>query len=272
MKIIFFVFLFFSIAQFAGAENKVDVSVEAESQMNQLFEAGEARRNYPNGLMPGFPGFPGYFADPLMSHEFLSLAEFAGAKLEWTYEEICNWSEDTDHIVTETRGRSVRSAHQASDRIKIVLKKPKEYEFIGFIQANAKKKDTPMEAVFSVLAMESLKLGGNVIVPINEGARRVLSASAWGISLGYTQVKIGGGSEQDAGVGAVGVGYASGKSFYRHEPFARVMVIKVSPLDYEKISINGQSKKLEEENEALRHQMEQMEKYILHMQQQGGSK
>ncbi len=74
---------------------------------------------------------------------------------------------------------------------------------------------------------EALNMGGNVIVPLNEGAGRVLGASGWAVSLGYTHVAIGG-SEGQAGVGGVGLGYASGQSSHRHDPFARFAVLNVA--------------------------------------------
>ncbi|MGM0482351.1 MAG: hypothetical protein ACQEP6_00600, partial [Patescibacteria group bacterium] len=244
--------LFFGIIPAEAQQASADANVESNQIYSPTFEGGEQRRNMPGTMLPGFPHTPSYFAKPLMTHEFLSLSKFAEAKLEWTREDIKNWSEDSDLVEVKTEGRSTKSTHRPTDKLKIILQKPDEYDFIGFVLARADEENTSMEAVFSRLASTGLGMGANVLVPINEGAKRVLSASAWGISLGYTQVKIGGGSEQDAGAGAVGFGYAEGESAYRHEPYARVMAISVSPSVYEELGApEDRETELEMENERL---------------------
>ncbi|MGM0628885.1 MAG: hypothetical protein ACQESA_00460 [Patescibacteria group bacterium] len=264
--------VFFGIIPVAGAQSQntsADANVESNQIYSPTFEGGESKRNMPGTGLPGFPHTPSYFAKPLMTHEFLSLSKFAEAKLEWTREDINNWSEDSDLIEVKTDGRSTKSTHSPTDKLKVLLQKPKKYDFIGFIMARADEENTSMEAVFSRLASTGLGMGANVLVPINEGAKRVLSASAWGISLGYTQVKIGGGSEQDAGAGAVGFGYAEGESAYRHEPYARVMAISVSPEVYKKLGSSGDREtKLEMENQQLKQQMRQMKRQFHDIQQQ----
>lgn len=204
-----------------------DANVESFQNFSPTFEG--SGRNYPIGSLPGFPQLPGNFSQPLSTHEFLSLKTFSEMKTEWTRDEIENWSEDSDRKNVNISNRKILLNLGESSRIKMLLEKPAEYQFIGMLVANAIKADTPSEAVFSVLAEDALRNGANVMVPLNEGARRVLEASGWGISLGFTFVQIGGGSEQGAGVGAAGIGYAKGESSHRHEPFARVMLARVSP-------------------------------------------
>ncbi|MFP4022289.1 MAG: hypothetical protein ACLFTS_00375 [Candidatus Paceibacterota bacterium] len=263
------IFLWGAFGKAEAQSASADADVQSHQSFSPTFQGGESKRNMPGNSMPGFPNMPSNFAQPLMTHEFMSLAKFAEAKMEWTYEDIVNWSKDSDHVKVETEGRSTRSAHQSSDKLKLVLGKPKEYEFIGFIVGRATKKDTSMEAVFSRLAMTGLEKGGNILVPLNEGAKRVLSASAWGISLGFTQMTMSKGSERAVGAGSVGVGFTKGQSAYRHEPFARVMVARVSPALYEKLgAVGDRESKLEMENEKLKHQMRQMQQQFHQMQQQ----
>jgi hypothetical protein len=93
-----------------------------------------------------------------------------------------------------------------------------------------------------MIFLEALQMGGNVLVPLNEGAGRVLGASGWAASIGYTHVVIGG-AEGQAGVGGVGLGYASGKSAYRHDPFARFAVLNVPSDIYARLLIFPEQRK-----------------------------
>lgn len=256
----FMVAMVFNTTAVHAQNVSADANVESYQNFSPTFEGGESKRNMPGGILPGLPHLPSNFGQPLMTHEFLSIAKFAEAKLEWTHEDIHNWSEESDYVEVDVRGRSTRSSHRPSDRLKLVMEKPERYEFIGFIQANTNREDTPMEAVFSRLAMTGLDMGANVLVPLNEGAKRVVSASAWGVSLGFTQVTIAKGSERAAGAGAVGVGYAKGQSAYRHEPFARVMAIRISPRDYERLgSPVDREAQLEMENKELKEEIRGMQ-------------
>lgn len=220
--------------------SQADANVESYQNFSPTFEG--SGRSYPNGGMPGFPNLPGNFAQPLSTHEFLSLKTFSEMKTEWTVEEIANWSEDSDRKNVNISNRKILLNLGESSRIKMVMQKPAEYQFIGMLVASATKAETPSEAVFSVLAEDALRNGANVMVPLNEGARRVLEASGWGISLGFTFVQIGGGAEQSSGVGAAGIGFTKGESSYRHEPFARVMLARVSPELYAQLGEPVQQK------------------------------
>ncbi|MFP4539533.1 MAG: hypothetical protein ACLFNN_01190 [Candidatus Paceibacterota bacterium] len=265
------VVVFFLLGAFGEAEAQsasADADVQSNQNFSPTFEGSDSKRNMPGSSMPGFPNTPSNFAEPLMTHEFMSLAKFAKAKMEWTWEDMEEWSEESDSVEVELRGRSTKRT-RPTDRVKILLEKPKEYEFLGMVQANAIEEGTPMEAVFSQVVKEAMDRGGNIIVPLNEGAKRVLSASAWGISLGFTQMTMSKGSERAVGAGSLGVGYTEGESAYRHEPFARVMVARVSPALYEKLgAVGDRESKLEMENEKLKHQMRQMQEQFHQMQQQ----
>ncbi len=242
-----------------------DAQVESYQYFSPTFEGSEQKRNYPGGMLPGFPMLPGYFAQPLMTHEFASLSQFSEMKIEWTQNDVVNWSEASDRRSVNLSARSTLASLGSSDRLKLVMERPQDYEFIGMLVANATKANTPSEAVFSVLAEEALLHGANVMVPLNEGAKRVLEASGWGISLGATWVQIGGGDERGAGVGAAGIGYAKGQSSHRHEPFARVMIARVSSEQYARLGaperpkevLESELEKIEENNELLRRIIQQ---------------
>ncbi len=270
--------------------SETNTSAEADVSAYQIFsptfEGSEQKRNMPGGVLPGHPMLPGYFAQPLMTHEFASLTLFAEMKMEWTEEDLSNWSEDKDRRNVNLSSRNTIVSLGSSSRIKLMMEKPREYEFIGILVANATKADTPSEAVFSVLAQEAMRNGANIIVPLNEGARRILEASGWGVSLGATWVQIGGGNEQQAGVGAAGIGYAKGQSSYRHEPFARVMIARVSPELYARLGAPerpeevrelepSKLERIEENNELLRqllqqrdYEIRQRDQMLHHLQQQ----
>jgi hypothetical protein len=235
--------MMFQTTEALAQSSQADANVESYQNFSPTFEG--SGRNYPNGGLPGFPQLPGNFAQPLSTHEFLSLKTFSEMKTEWTKDEIENWSEDSDRKNVNISNRKILLELEEASRIKMVMEKPAEYQFIGMLVANAIKAETPSEAVFSVLAEDALKNGANVMVPLNEGARRVLEASGWGISLGFTFVQIGGGSEQSSGVGAAGIGFTKGQSSHRHEPFARVMLARVSPELYAQLGAPDQPPKQE---------------------------
>lgn len=230
---------------------------------SQTFEASEQKRDFPNGALPGFPGFTSYFAQPLTTHEFVQLSKIADVKTEWTSKDVESWAKRNDPCDVEYRVRVVRKL-QPTNKFKIVFVKPVKYQFVGIVEVNAIKAGVPMETVFSVVSQEALAVGGNVIVPMNEGARRVIEASGWGVALGYTHVVISGGPQNNAGVGALGIGYAKGQSDYRHEPFARVMVAKVSSEDYAKLQVfpKNNHSKMNMENEKLRKEIQQLKKAV----------
>ncbi len=249
-------------------ETSAEAHTEAHQYFSPTFEGSEQKRNYPAGMLPGFPMLPGYFSQPLMTHEFSSLSLFSEMKMEWTREDIINWSEASDRRNVNLSARSTLKGLGSSDRLKLVMERPQAYEFIGMLVANATRAETPSEAVFSVLAEEALLHGANIMVPMNEGARRVLEASGWGVSLGATWVQIGGGDERGAGVGTAGIGYARGQSSHRHEPFARVMIARISPEQYARLGAPEPEKVrdeiglpeaelLMENNELLRKMIEQ---------------
>ena len=177
----------------------------------------------------------------------------------------------------DLRSRIVTDYLDKSDNLKITFVKPssdicdlKHFEFVGILQANAVEEGTPMEAVFAVLAQKSIDSGANVMFPMNQGAKRVLSASSAGISLGYSHVVIGGGSERTAGAGTAGIGITKGESGYRHEPFARVAIYKFGEEEYKNCPVfpeNGHDK-VKSQNQILQQKVRQLQQKVRQYQQE----
>lgn len=265
-----------ALAQEGGSNAHTDAT--QQQNFSPVFEASESKRNVPGGVLPGFPEQPSFFANPMMTHEMMGLVDLAKIKSKWSRFDIEKWGNKNDRENVEIRSRIMANNFESSDELKITFIEPDKVipsaVVVGILQANVKKKGTPMEAAFSVLAREAIEKGANVIYPMNEGAKRVLSASGWGAALGYSHVAIGGGSERSAGVGTIGIGYSEGESGYSHKPFARLAIYKVEEKYFDELPVfpeNGgdeAKEKLQKQNQYLRQQLKQMQQTIKQYQKQ----
>lgn len=265
-----------ALAQEGGSNAHTDATQQQE--FSPIFEASESKRSMPSGALPGFPNQPSFFANPMMTHEMMGLVDLAKIKSKWSEVNVRSWSNEEDQENVELRSRIIRSYFDPSEEMKITFVQPKKDIFdvnlIGVLQANVTEEEVPMEAVFSVLGQKALEEGANLMYPMNEGAKRVLTASGWGAALGYSHVVMGGGSERTAGVGTVGLGYSEGQSDYKHKPFARVAIYKVKEKYYDELPVfpeNGGDKakeQLQKQNQQLKQQLKQMQQTIQQYQQQ----
>nr|MDA3834975.1 hypothetical protein [Spirochaetales bacterium] len=223
-----------------SAETESEAKAEATINYSPTFESSDKRGSWPGSAHSVHPQMPGNFASVPKTHEPLEVERMMkGFKYEWNLSEVQNFLKEGDSKTVEIEARSVRTAAQ-SDCLKIVFPQVRPrgpvVAELGIIKGRSLKKNTSSEAVLGMIFLEALQMGGNVIVPLNEGAGRVLSASGWAVSLGYTHVVIGG-AEGQAGVGGVGIGYASGQSSHRHDPFARFAVLNVPSDIYARLLI-----------------------------------
>jgi hypothetical protein len=219
----------FPIIATADTESEAKAKAEAHVNYAPVFE-GSKRGSWPGSAHSVHPTMPGNFAGVPQTHEPLDVERFMkGFKYEWNFSEVQNFIKEDDAKTVEIEARSVRTT-SPSDKLKIVFPQVRPrgemVADLGIVKGRSLKKNTSSEAVLGMIMSEALNMGGNVIVPLNEGAGRVLGASGWAVSLGYTHVVIGG-AEGQAGVGGVGLGYASGQSSHRHDPFARFAVLHV---------------------------------------------
>ncbi len=270
-----------------------DSEAEAYASVNYspTFEAGGDKRGaWPGSAHSVHPQLPGNFAPVPMTHEYVELERFIrDFKHEWSTDEVYNFLKKDDLKNVEVEGRAVTRLN-ASNQLKVVFPQVRPrgdlVTDVATIKTRSLKQDTSMEAVFGVLLLEALQMGGNILVPLNEGAARVLGVSGWAISAGYTHVTIGG-SEQQAGVGGVGIGYAKGESSHRHEPFARFAVLHVPwdvfadvrsfpPIQQAKAKEPSPEKTVAQKEDAqvrersLEHQKKLLEKRIEYMEQRAG--
>jgi hypothetical protein len=224
-----------------SADSESEATASASINYSPTFEAGGDKRGaWPGSAHSVHPQMPGNFAGVPQTHEPLNIESFMKSfKYEWTTNEVRNFLREDDVKSVEVEARSV-NRFNASNQLKIVFPqvrpRGKMVMEVGTIKGRSLKENTSSEAVLGMLIMEALQMGGNVIVPLNEGAGRVLGASGWAASIGYTHVVIGG-SEGQAGVGGVGLGYAKGQSSYSHEPFARFAVLHVPSDMYQRLAI-----------------------------------
>jgi hypothetical protein len=250
----------------ATADTESEAKAEAEAHVNYapVFEGNSKRGAWPGSAHSVHPSMPGNFAGVPQTHEPLEIERFIRTfKYEWSRSEIDNFLQEGDLKNVEVESRAIAS-FPASNNLKIIFPQVRPraslVNEVGIVKARSTKAETSSEAVLGRVMAEALDMGGNVIVPLNEGAGRVLGASGWAISLGYTHVVIGG-QEGQAGVGGIGLGYASGKSSYKHEPFARFAVLNVSsdlygnllifPEQLKKVAAAAAPEKDEKEAEAL---------------------
>jgi hypothetical protein len=215
----------------ATADTESEAKAEAHVNYAPVFEGNSKRGSWPGSAHSVHPTMPGNFASVPQTHEPLEIERFIRTfKYEWSRAEVQNFMNEGDLKNVEIEARSI-SNFPASNNLKIIFPQVRPraslVNEVGIVKARSTKAETSSEAVLGRVMEEALDMGGNVIVPLNEGAGRVLGASGWAISLGYTHVVIGG-AEGQAGVGGVGLGYASGKSSYKHEPFARFAVLNVA--------------------------------------------
>lgn len=206
-------------------------SANASNSNDITFEASESKRNVPSPVLPGFPQGPSYFSDVPMTEEFMSIEDLARLNSEWsdvTVKSFSGWQDSTDFDDVEYSERILYSFHDPSEKVKISFANPRHqrWKFIGILTAKAKK-NVDMTAVMSTILQGAVKNGANLIYPINQGAKRVLSASSVGVAFGYTHVVIGGGTS--------GFGWAKGETSYRHEPFLRVGIFKVGEEEYKNV-------------------------------------
>jgi hypothetical protein len=214
-----------------NADTESEAKAEAHVNYAPVFEGNSKRGSWPGSAHSVHPTMPGNFAGVPQTHEPLEIERFIRTfKYEWSRSEIDNFLQEGDLKNVEVESRAIAS-FPASNNLKIIFPQVRPraslVNEVGIVKARSTKAETSSEAVLGRVMAEALDMGGNVIVPLNEGAGRVLGASGWAISLGYTHVVIGG-QEGQAGVGGVGLGYASGKSSHKHEPFARFAVLNVA--------------------------------------------
>jgi hypothetical protein len=223
-----------------NADTESEAKAEAHVNYAPVFEGNSKRGSWPGSAHSVHPTMPGNFAGVPQTHEPLEIERFIRTfKYEWSRSEIDNFLQEGDLKNVEVESRAIAS-FPASNNLKIIFPQVRPraslVNEVGIVKARSTKAETSSEAVLGRVMAEALDMGGNVIVPLNEGAGRVLGASGWAISLGYTHVVIGG-QEGQAGVGGVGLGYASGKSSHKHEPFARFAVLNVAHDLYGKLLI-----------------------------------
>lgn len=249
--------------QQSGASN---ANLDAYSSI--YMEGSEGKRNTPNSVLPGFPQGPSYFSDVPMTHEYIGIVDLAKINPVWSKSDFRQWSKNKeDYFDVNVEERITYNYYDPMDKMKITFINPAQnnmVEFVGIIQANAKK-NTTTEAVFSILGQKCLENGANLMYPINEGAKRVLGSSAWGVTAGYVHVEIGGNNESTAGSGVSGIGYSKGETSYRHEPFIRVAVYRVrnnDVFDSYPVFPENNGNKLKEENQKLREQIKHMEQMV----------
>jgi hypothetical protein len=230
---------------FVNADTESEARAEAHVNYAPVFEGGKTRGSWPGSAHSVHPQMPGNFASVPKTHEPLEVERMMkGFKYEWSLSEVNNFLKEGDSKTVEIEARSVRTVAQ-SDRLKIVFPQVRPrgpmVADLGIVKGRSLKKDTSSEAVLGMIFLEALQMGGNVIVPLNEGAGRVLGASGWAASIGYTHIVIGG-AEGQAGVGGVGLGYASGQSSYSHDPFARFAVLNVPSDIYGQLLISPEQR------------------------------
>ncbi len=231
IRIIFIIALLAIIA--IPNKSFADSEAEAHASVNYAptFESDDKRGGWgPGGAHSVHPQLPSNFAPVPMTHEYVELERFIrDFKYEWSTNEVHNFLREDDLKNVEVEARPVTYLNP-SNNLKVVFPQVRPrgnlVTEVGSIKTRSLKADTSMEAVFGMLLLEALQMGGNIVVPLNEGAARVLGVSGWALSLGYTQAIIGG-NEQHAGVGGAGAGYAKGESSHRHDPFARFAVLHV---------------------------------------------
>ena len=250
-----------------------NVNVDSNADVTAVFEGSEGKRNVPHANLPSFPQGPSYFSEVPMTHEFLGMVDLAKINNTWTRHQLNMWSR-TDIDGTDKIRVEKRLAHpyhdRDKDRLKIVFANPQQrelWEFIGTIVISAED-SVSTETLFAALGINTLESGANIIYPINEGAQRVLSVSSWGLSLGYTHVKIGGGSESSAGAGTAGVGWSTGSSKYHHEPFIRVAIYRVDEDTFRQIpTFPERNNNVELQNQALQNEVRQLREIVEQYQQ-----
>lgn len=240
-----------------------------QQSVDQTFEASEQKRNLPNVNMAPFPNAPTYFAKPKETFESMPIPDIVRIKSKWDLIDIKSWVYGKDGNV-DLHSHDVYTRDWPEDQLKelrITFVKPDDFTFMGVVVAKADK-NVPMETVFGKILEKAMNMGGNLVYPMNQGASRVLSANAWGASLGYTHVAISEGSQSNAGGGSVGVGYTHGEVRYNHEPFLRVMVGRVNQDTFNNLKVfpeNGHSKvkqQLKKQNEMLRNKLRQLQQQV----------
>ena len=218
----------------ANAENFSTAQAGANAQLNQgdfsqTFEASEGLRDFPNAPGLVLPGFGTMIADPTKTHEFQPMAELESIMQEWTTEKIASFMQSGDKYNVDTDLRIVNKL-EPSTMVKIAMKKPTKYVYVGQITAHCTKKDITSGAAFAVSAKDAMKAGGNVLLLATEGAKRTLDVSSYGLALGYVHMDVS--SQGSAGSGAAGIGYARGSTSYSHQPFVRFLILKVDDRTY----------------------------------------
>lgn len=242
----------------AMAQSTSDSDSNAVLNYEPYYEGTETRREFPNAVSPGMPGSPQFFGDALMTHEYSPLNKLFEVMPEWGKADVENFLKPEDFENTESRARSFGSFN-ATEQVKVTYMrlKPENYEQVGFHVVNTCERGTPVEAVVARLMDHAMNAGANVAIRIDEGAKRVLHAQAFGAALGYSHFTVSGGPQKNAGAGTAGIGFTKGKTEYNHEPWARFALVRVPENLYNQVSLyppdNGKKVKqsLEDEVERL---------------------
>ncbi len=251
MKKIFFVFLsvFFTPAfvfagqssqSSSGSNSSLNAPIQNTTQVevSPTFQASKQIRQFPNGPGMILPSSPNAFFNPQPGGEFQSFKQFITLKDTWTEGEISCFKERKlagaglppgfgDKPEAVKVRLHVVEVFPPTEAVKFAMGLPitRSYKYVGQVLLLAPCGGTS-EELFMVAAQKAMAVGGNFLVLAAEGSQAYLTTSAWGISLGYVHVNMGGG-QNGAGAGAIGIGYAKGETEYNHKPFTRFVILRV---------------------------------------------
>ena len=230
---------------FAQYDTKSDA--HAVGTLAGVVKASQHDREFGRASHNWFPRFPDYYGQVMRTHEFMEFKWFAQLKPIWNAEDVEAFSKQGDMENVKVYREGTVDSMQPTDRFKLTYIQPESYEVVGTFVAKATRRGTTSEAVFSVLAQTCLKKGGNVIYPLNEGVKRVLNPPTnIFFKLGLAEMNIFDGSPAQSSAGVLGFSYYNGSISYSHEPFYRVMVLKVSDETFEHLPVFKKKKRQKE--------------------------
>ncbi len=209
----------------AGASSYLNAPVSNQTQVevSPTFQASKQIRQFPNGPGMVSPGLPTMFMNARPTVEFQPLEQLIKIKKFWTEKEVENFSKSNGFFDVITEMNIVKK-YPPTSGVSFAIKLPNNFQYVGQITGKARA-GVNSDALFMVAAKKAMEAGGNLLLLATEGAQTYLTTNAWGVSLGYVHVDMGG--SNGGGAGAMGIGYARGETEYNHKPFVRFVILRV---------------------------------------------
>ena len=184
----------------------------------------EDERELPNAQAPhSTPQASPFTAKPGEMHQFFSMKKLFDVKKTWTKAELTGLVHKSDGAIRDSRQIAYTSKDREPNEITVVYDKP-EGKMLGIIKVWLEDNDgDSIKVIGNAMNFALNEMKGSKIMPVNEGARKVLASFSWSIGLTWSTMHV---SSDSGGAGSGGTGISGANLGYEAEPFVRFFVFE----------------------------------------------